>query len=396
MVVIGLTGNICSGKSTVSRYLKELGAATIDADEIGHNAFTPDTPLWKKVIKAFGEGILNEKREVDRAKLGKIVFEDPAARDRLNRIMHPAMHRIVAGQIAKLKEEHVPVIVLEAALLIEANWLDLVDQVWVTSATEATMVQRCRERSGLSEEQAWARLTAQMPPQERIKYADIIIDTETSLDEVRAQVETHWRRYCLRDVTAERIRKRLAKRARQTYNSTIVDPLGLVDASVLIPVFVDDGEPHILFTKRTDTLVHHSGQISFPGGTRHDPSEPTLETALRECWEEIGLLPGDVEVLGEMDEMPTYTTHFLIHPFVGTIPYPYEFTANPYEVAEIIAVPVSALMDPANFREEMDTIEGFQVAQYFFSYRDRIIWGATARILKQFLEIAFDARLGLL
>lgn len=387
MVVIGLTGGICSGKSTVCDFLAELGAVTLSADEIGHQAFQPHTAMWQTVVDAFGDRILQDGGQIDRQKLGEVVFNDAEALARLNQIMHPAMHRVAEERIDRLKQQGAQVIVLEAPLLVEANWLDLVDQVWVATASEATVIRRCRERSGLSEAQAVARIASQLPSEERTKYADAVIDTDVSLDEVKARVKELWERLCLQEPTKAAIRQALSQRQKNVYKAE-----GLTAAAVLIPLYEKAGKCYLVVTKRTEMVDHHKGQISFPGGARH-AEDPTLrDTALRESWEEIGLNPKDVEILGELDDIPTYTTNFVISPFVGAIPYPYPFEVNPEEVEEVISVPLEVLLDKNNFREEMQFIDGMLVSQYFYHCGDQIIWGATARILKQFLEIAFGAQ----
>ena len=194
MIVIGLTGGILTGKSTVSEMLAQRGAVIIDADKIGHKAYRPRTRVWREVVDAFGSGILKENGEIDRKKLGEIVFNDPKALARLNQIMHPAMHSMMKEEIERLRSEGADVVVLEAAVLIEANWTDLVDEVWVTVAPEETAVKRLQDRGGLSEEQARARIRSQLSSEERAKHADVIIDTNCELAEVRAKVEELWRR----------------------------------------------------------------------------------------------------------------------------------------------------------------------------------------------------------
>ena len=194
MIVIGLTGGILTGKSTVSEILARRGAVIIDADKIGHKAYIPQTKVWREVVDAFGIGILKDNEEIDRKKLGEIVFSDPEALARLNGIMHPAMHSMMKEEIERLRSEGVDVVVLEAAVLIEANWTDLVDEVWVTVAPEETAVKRLQDRGGLSEEQARARIRAQLASEERAKHADVIVDTNCDLSEVRAKVEGLWRR----------------------------------------------------------------------------------------------------------------------------------------------------------------------------------------------------------
>jgi len=192
MIVIGLTGGILTGKSTVTGMLAEKGAAIIDADKIGHKAYQPQTTVWREVVDAFGDGILKESGEIDRKKLAEIVFSDPKALARLNGIMHPNMHSMIGEEIERLRVEGIDLVVLEAAVLIEANWTDLVDKVWVTAAPEETAVKRLKDRGGLTEEQARARIRSQLSAEERAEHADVIIDTDCELSEVRAKVEKLW------------------------------------------------------------------------------------------------------------------------------------------------------------------------------------------------------------
>jgi dephospho-CoA kinase len=192
MVVIGLTGGILSGKSTISGMLAEKGAVIIDADRIGHEAYKPGTSTWQELRDAFGDGILKVNGEIDRERLGEIVFADPDALIRLNRIVHPRMREMVREEIDCLKVEGVDVLVLEAAVLIEAGWTDLVDEVWVAVAPEQVVIKRLKERGGLSEKQAQARIRSQISAEERAKHADIKIDTDCELSEVRARVEELW------------------------------------------------------------------------------------------------------------------------------------------------------------------------------------------------------------
>jgi dephospho-CoA kinase len=192
MKIIGLTGSICSGKSTIARFLARMGATVIDADEIGHEAYQPHSETWAQVVDTFGRGILTAGGEIDRKKLGEIVFRDPEALQRLNAIMHPGMHRVAEKMIGKLKKNGAEVIVLEAPLLVEANWLDLVDEVWVAQASEQNSLKRCRDRSGLSEAQARARMASQLAPEEKAKHADVLIDTNVSLAEVEDKVKELW------------------------------------------------------------------------------------------------------------------------------------------------------------------------------------------------------------
>jgi dephospho-CoA kinase len=194
MVVIGLTGGILSGKSTISQMLAEKGAVIIDADKIGHEAYKPHTKTWQDLRNAFGESIIKQNMEIDRKKLGEIVFNDPQALARLNEIVHPRMHSMIKEEIERLRGEGVDVVVLEAAVLIEANWTDLVDEVWAAVAPEEVAVKRLQNRGGLSEEQARARIRSQLSPEERAKHADVIIDTDCELSQVRAKVAELWQR----------------------------------------------------------------------------------------------------------------------------------------------------------------------------------------------------------
>jgi len=192
MKVIGLTGGIGSGKSTVSKFLAELGAVIIDADKVGHEALKPDTEAWREVVAAFGRQILTPDGDINREKLGEIVFRNPESLSRLNQIMHPRMYDIVKAQLEGYRKQGVGVVVLEAPLLIEANWTSLVDEVWVTVAPQSTVLGRLKEKLGLSEPESLARIHSQLPSEERVKHADVIIDTDCDLDELRAKVEKLW------------------------------------------------------------------------------------------------------------------------------------------------------------------------------------------------------------
>ena len=192
MKVIGLTGGIGSGKSTVSKFLAELGAVIIDADKVGHEALKPDTEVWREVVAAFGRQILTPDGDINREKLGEIVFRNSESLSRLNQIMHPRMYDMVKAQLEGYRKQGVGVVVLEAPLLIEANWTSLVDEVWVTVASEATVLRRLKEKFELSEPESLARIHSQLPSEEKVKHADVIIDTDCDLDELKAKVEELW------------------------------------------------------------------------------------------------------------------------------------------------------------------------------------------------------------
>ena len=192
--VIGLTGGIGSGKSTVSQFLAELGAVILDADKVGHEAFKPNTEAWHEVVTAFGRQILTPNDEIDRKKLGEIVFSKPEALSRLNQIMHPRMYDMMKAQIEEYRRQGIDVVVLEAAILIEANWTSLVDEVWVTVAPETRVLERIKKQRGLVEEQTLARIRSQLPAEERVKHADVVINNAGDLEEVKAKVKELWER----------------------------------------------------------------------------------------------------------------------------------------------------------------------------------------------------------
>ena len=148
-------------------------------------------------------------------------------------------------------------------------------------------------------------------------------------------------------------------------------------SAVLIPLFYDQGQYHILFTERSDEVVFHKGQVCFPGGTQEPFDSSLLQTALRESEEEIGLEAKDIEILGGLDDMLTFVTDYVISPFVAFISPPHSLRTNGKEVKGTFSVPLSFLMDEANFKQD----------SYAYEYEGHIIWGATARILKQFIDL---------
>ncbi len=158
-------------------------------------------------------------------------------------------------------------------------------------------------------------------------------------------------------------------------------------SAVLIPLLHKNEEYHILFTRRTETVQYHKGQISFPGGAYEAADGTLLNTALRECAEEIGLAPEVVEVLGELDDTPTVTSGFIISPFVGVVREERPLTLHPPETEEILEIPVSALLDKDCLRPRVDVVNGREITTYAYHCGSNVIWGATARILGQFLEV---------
>lgn len=195
--VIGLTGGIGAGKSTVTQMLEELGAAVIDADKVGHQIYLPDLPAWREIVETFGSAVLHADRTIDRQALGKLVFADPGALRTLNRIVHPKMYERMAELIAELRERgDMTAIVVEAAVLIEANWMSLVDQVWVVVASEAVVVDRLAKQRNLSPDQVRTRIAAQLANDERLPHAQVVIHNDASLAEVRTAVQQAWDQLC--------------------------------------------------------------------------------------------------------------------------------------------------------------------------------------------------------
>jgi len=189
MRVIGLTGGIAAGKSTVSEALREAGAAVIDADKVGHEAYLPGTETHAALVEAFGQEIVAESGEIDRRKLGAIVFADPAQRDRLQAIVWPRMKEMMRARLGELAAQGMELAVIEAAVLIEASWQDLTDEIWVVQVPETVARERLMARNGLSADDANARIRAQLTNEERARHADAIIDNSGSVEHAREQVK---------------------------------------------------------------------------------------------------------------------------------------------------------------------------------------------------------------
>jgi 8-oxo-dGTP pyrophosphatase MutT (NUDIX family) len=181
----------------------------------------------------------------------------------------------------------------------------------------------------------------------------------------------------LRTVLAERERK-------------VIECPSYSRAAVLVPLFRKEKECHLLFTKRTDKVKHHKGEISFPGGMVDREDSGLEKTALREASEEIGLKESDVQIVGILDDIVTIS-EFIVTPFVGLFPYPYPLEPSPIEIAELIEVPLSALLRDDSFSEKEIFRIGRKEVVLAYQYEHHIIWGATAKILKQFLDLISEA-----
>ncbi|WP_026487383.1 dephospho-CoA kinase [Caldanaerobius polysaccharolyticus] len=190
MKVVGLTGGIGSGKTTISRILRDLGAYIIDEDVVSRILMQKGQKVYDDIVGYFGDGILKENGEIDRKKLGSIVFADKEKLQVLNEITHPAMVEYTKREIERIisQKKH-KLIVIDAAILVEMGLDKLVDEIWVVYVDRSTQIKRVMARDGLSYSEALNRISAQMPAEERLKFGDEIIDNTRPLDEVRAQVE---------------------------------------------------------------------------------------------------------------------------------------------------------------------------------------------------------------
>ncbi len=183
---------------------------------------------------------------------------------------------------------------------------------------------------------------------------------------------------------AARVVAALSTHARQEY-----DRPGLRRAAVLVPLFLAEGRVHVLLTKRTETVEHHKGQVSLPGGSSDAGDADAVATALRETEEELGIPPHRIRVLGVLDDVPTFVSGFVVTPVVGIIPHPLDLHISADEISEIMIVPLDVFLDPEKVRMEERERNGERVRLYFYRHEGHEIWGATARILKGFVDMVF-------
>jgi dephospho-CoA kinase len=188
--IIGLTGNIATGKSTVLSYLASKGAHSIDADKLAHRVIAPDGLAYAAIIREFGREILNADGVIDRSALGKIVFNDPAALQLLEQIVHPAVFQLAQREIAMTRA---PVVVIEAIKLLEARRLGkLCDEIWVVTASPETQLRRLRQERGMDETEARKRMAMQSPEAEKLRHADRVIHNDGTIEQLHAQLDNIW------------------------------------------------------------------------------------------------------------------------------------------------------------------------------------------------------------
>ncbi|MTI79629.1 MAG: dephospho-CoA kinase [Firmicutes bacterium] len=197
MTIVGLTGGIASGKSTVADYLAHLGAEIIDADAIARDIVKPGSPALKEILHFFGPGVLHDDGTLNRKNLGSIVFNAPSALQSLNDITHPKITDVVLSKIREFKENNSEkkMLILMAPLLIEVGLDKLVDKVWVVHVNTETQLQRVIKRDKLTKETAQKRIKSQLPEEKRLKHADEIIDNNGSWENARKQTEKLWIKY---------------------------------------------------------------------------------------------------------------------------------------------------------------------------------------------------------
>jgi len=195
-LIIGLTGGIVSGKSTVALMFKDLGAKIVDADKLGHSVILPHEPAWEKIVKIFGKDVLQNDLTIDREKLGKIVFANQSLLKKLNDITHPEITKIIKKEIDSLKNKtynQKKILIIDAALIYEAKIDRLMDKIIVVYIDEDEQIKRLIKRNNLSKDEALQRIKSQMPMKEKVKMADYVIDNSNSLDKTKKQVEKIWK-----------------------------------------------------------------------------------------------------------------------------------------------------------------------------------------------------------
>jgi dephospho-CoA kinase len=192
MYVIGLTGNFGTGKTAVSNILTGLGVTVVSTDEIGHRVLENDPMVFKQLVGTFGKEIVNDDGKIDRRKLGEIAFKSPQATELLNNITHALLKQKIIESIEKCRSEGVDIMVLESALLPMEEWSPLINEFWVTTLPQNVIVERLEKQRNYSENEVLDRIKRQISPGDMLKQADIIIDTNCTMDELRQKVTILW------------------------------------------------------------------------------------------------------------------------------------------------------------------------------------------------------------
>ena len=192
MHVIGLTGGIASGKSTVTGFFRDREVPVIDADILGHRTYDPGTETFEAVVRAFGPELVAADGSIDRKVLGGKVFGKPDELKRLTDIVWPGIRKLASEQLAEFETAGNSIVVLEAPLLFEAGWEDLADEVWVVVVEPEQAIQRLAARNGLDEAAARARIDSQLSNAERTARADVVIENNGTLDELQARIQDAW------------------------------------------------------------------------------------------------------------------------------------------------------------------------------------------------------------
>ena len=196
MKILGLTGGISCGKSTIARMLKELGANIIDTDKIAHELAEIGEPLYLAYLEHFGEDILLEDKKLNRREIAIRIYNDPNEREWINSVAHPIIRQRVEEEISRLKETGAKSAVLDAPLLFEVGWQNYADVIWVAYVNRQLQIKRLKKRDRIGRANAEKRLNAQMPIEEKKKLADVVICNENGLEELRQEVSKAWSEFC--------------------------------------------------------------------------------------------------------------------------------------------------------------------------------------------------------
>jgi len=195
MLIVGLTGGIVSGKSTVAKMFQQLGALIIDADKIARSIVQPGEKAWQSIVEYFGKGILNDNQELNRKELARIVFADKEKLETLNRITHPEITTIIKEKIDRMRRKNInkeSICIVEAPLLFEAHLEEMMDRIIVVYLNREEQIRRLLLRNGLTQQEAIDRIESQMPLEEKVQRADYIIDNCTSINQTKKQVKQVW------------------------------------------------------------------------------------------------------------------------------------------------------------------------------------------------------------